>query len=172
MVSEIMWYCIINMSETPTTPPQEESEDKFDAILNFQATQAARSIVQAEAPQTPVVWDNGGDMPRDHSTRKAIIYTGAAVLTAAAGLSIGLDAQQPSYSDETKRYTVGNGEGYGEGYNNAAESILGSEKEDINELVHHIQADPANIDVIQGGLQPGEQLVVPVSVNGAENTDK
>ena len=84
----------------------------------------------------------------------ALLAAGAAIVTGPAAIEA---FTAPQFSETTQEYVVQDGDGV----QNAAEAIIGSEKIDIREAIHHISVDPANIDVLSDGLQPGEVLVIP-----------
>lgn len=64
------------------------------------------------------------------------------------------------YSPDTTIHTVLPGEGPF----HIASKVEGSEQVNIADLSYHITSDPANLDVLKDGLQPGEQVVVPTHV--------
>ena len=79
------------------------------------------------------------------------------------------EAFEPAtFSEETTTYTVQPGDGLF----SAAAQVEGIETIDMRDAVEHIDSDPANIDVLSDGLQPGEQLIIPVSVEGYDATDE
>lgn len=84
----------------------------------------------------------------------ALIAAGAAVVAGPATIE---HFTAPQFSEATQEYVVQDGDGL----QNAAEAIIGSEKIDIREAITHIKVDPANIDVLSDGLQPGEILIIP-----------
>lgn len=84
----------------------------------------------------------------------ALIAAGAAIVTGPAALEA---MTAPQFSEATQEYVVQDGDGI----QNAAEAIFGSDKIDIREAIHHISVDPTNIDVLSDGLQPGEILIIP-----------
>jgi len=66
----------------------------------------------------------------------------------------------PEYSPNVTTYTVQPGDGWYD----VVEAIDGYEAIDRTELIHHVQADPANIDFLSGDLQPGQSITIPTSV--------
>jgi hypothetical protein len=69
------------------------------------------------------------------------------------------NANPVDFSNETKQHTVKPGEGL----YNAAYDVEGSETTDLGVVVDHIAHDPANIEVLKDGLQPGESVIIPKS---------
>jgi hypothetical protein len=164
------------MSEIQTSTPEETDtlKDAFDDNLDMAANLAAKRMI-SETPVTPVeattppIWDNGGDVKPDHSRRNAVILGGVGALLIAGGIDKAVDLHAPDYSEETTTYTISEDN---DGLYEAAESIPGSETVNTGDIVSHISTDPANIDVLKDGLQRGEQIVVPISINGAESSNE
>ena len=107
--------------------------------------------------------------PRVRRNRK-IAGAAGIVLTGLAGAGIMHElaevTKDTQFSTATTVYTVQPGEGIMA----AAEHIKGiQEHGDLRDAVTYIQNDPANIDVLRDGLQPNEQLVIPMSVKGYED---
>jgi nucleoid-associated protein YgaU len=65
-------------------------------------------------------------------------------------------------SQETTTYTLQPGDNLWD----AAKAINGSDETDLRDVVHRIEVDPANSEALRAGLQPGQQLVVPVRIVG------
>lgn len=65
-------------------------------------------------------------------------------------------------SQETTTYTLQPGDNLWD----AAKAINGSDETDLRDMVHRIEVDPANSEALRAGLQPGQQLVVPVRIVG------
>ncbi len=155
------------MSETPTPLQTEEQDDKFSDIIAFQEhqeAQAARRIVETSQPEA-TAWNVDTYTKKPNVLqRKGVQIAGAVALT--AGAAAGLAAttadavKAPTFSEETTTYTVQPGDGL----QNAAQNIEGSDTIDIRDATDHISVDPANIDVLKDGLQPGETLVIPEQV--------
>jgi hypothetical protein len=152
------------MSETYTPPTQsrdnEEADDNFAQIQQWQSDDAAR---RAQG----LIGDLTDHAPLEQSDKKT--WTGgqklaAGVVTAAAlvGGALALAESQigPEFSETTTEYTVQPGDGIYD----AAENIQGIGDVDIRDAVQRIRLDPANTDVLKGGLQPGETLVIPERV--------
>ena len=165
-----IWYCINNMSEIQThhTESSEKPLDEsyYNEIYEWQAIDAAakRMVEEEKAlntePATP-----------DHSLRNKLIVTGAAAAASVAAFA-GINAVDsesvsiPTFSEQTTTYTVQDGEGLYD----AAESIPGINSIDVRDAVEHISVDPANIDILKDGLQVGEQISVPISINGVDTS--
>lgn len=162
------------MSETPTftqnpTPEQEKtegiSEEYFQPIKDMQAARAAKETPMAEV---------AGDPFTSHAAeraRSAGFTTGEKAVAVVAGVAAAAGAgifgpeivdrmNGPEFSSDKTTYTVEQGDGL----QNAAEAVLGSENVDIRDVTEHIKTDPANIDALKDGLQPGESIVIPTSV--------
>lgn len=87
-----------------------------------------------------------------------VIATGALV----GGLTGYLNQEESAdFSDELKPYVVEPGDGLWD----AAEQISGHEQlSNLHEATSHIAGLDANQDVLEDGIQPGETLYVPESV--------
>lgn len=85
----------------------------------------------------------------------------AASFGAAAGIGLAYEhADGPDFSEQNHTYVVGQGEGV----TSAAETIDGINHIDVRDANDYILHDPANSEVLVDGLQVGEKLVVPDSV--------
>jgi len=157
-------YEAMQLQEAQTTSPLDQS---FDDAFAIEAASVGKRYVE----ETPIQPKKMSD-----SLKEGLIYTGvgtALIATAAAGITglASLDDEvekAPTFSTDTTTYPVGNGEGLYD----AAESIPGINTIDVRDAVQHISVDPANIDVLKDGLQAGEQLVVPISINGVESSNE
>jgi len=67
---------------------------------------------------------------------------------------------EPTFSETTTTYTVEPGDGT----MRAAEQVQGVASVDIRAATHYIENMPENTTVLEDGLQPGEVLVIPESV--------
>lgn len=67
---------------------------------------------------------------------------------------------EPTFSETTTLYVVERGDGT----MRAAEQVQGVASVDIRAVTHHIENMPENAAVLEDGLQPGEVLVIPESV--------
>lgn len=178
------------MTEKQTFPqeahlpkPEEEiiSDAELEMVNSWSAPDAARRTVELDAtPEapTPISPAEARGSVAEATTRKPEVSArvkrnrGAvaaaltvAVATGGVGIAAGSALAAPDFSEETTTYTVEQGDGLYD----AANEILGSDSIDIRDAVDHISVDPANIDVLKDGLQPGEQIVIPISVAGHEN---
>jgi len=173
-----------NIEQTPQTPKTYDDEISLalklgnsgqemtprEQQLLDETTKAARAMVlngpsvparQEPSPKEPEA------TPRPRRGRSAAGATAALLGTALAVVGVDHFANgEPEFSKETTTYTVEQGDGVFD----AAQEIEGLR--DMNDGIRHIEADPANIDVLKDGLQPGEQLVIPVSVAGYEKDKK
>lgn len=105
----------------------------------------------------------GQTRPRRGRKIGARIAIGATIAGGAFLVNVTHDAlSEPGFSEQTTTYTVEPGDGVFK----AAEQIEGINTVDIRDAVDYIQADPANAEVLKDGLQPNEQLIIPVSVKG------
>jgi len=187
MVSLGIWYCIYNMSNIEHTPqtPKDYNEEISQALklgnagqemtprekqLLEETIQASRNMV-LNGPPVPARQETSPKEPeaasRSRRGRNAAGATAALLGTTLALVGVDhLANGEPEFSKETTTYTVGQGDGVFD----AAQEIEGLR--DMNYGISHIKADPANIDVLKDGLQPGEQLVIPVSVAGYDKDKK
>lgn len=180
-----------NMAEK-YTPPQ--NTDKDDLLLageqavamstpyNSPEAEAARRLIEQQrtTPEVPTPekayeqgYAKGTKDGFEAGRRKGVkagvagtVLTGLTVAGAAGVAAYEAKTAAPEFSEQTTTYTVEPGDGVFD----AAQEIKGLR--DIRDGIAHIEADPANIDVLEDGLQPGEQLVIPVSVEGYEEEGK
>jgi len=151
------------MNDKPNTNIDEPIEESFHAIFaenkemeTSDVAAAARRLEIQQANRSAEV--DADPTPQTGWTRGEKAVAAIALVGAVAGgANLVIQNQGPNFSDETKTYTVESGDGL----QNAAEDILGAEKIDIRDAISHIADDPANIDVLKDGLQPGETLVIP-----------
>lgn len=152
------------MTETPT-PHAEPTNSTFDRDIDDALFLAnARTIAGTSMGIQP------NSEARDHTPeanspqgKKVLtkIAGGALALAAAAGVGTALgqiDSAPIERSTETTTITVENGDGL----QSIAAQVPGSEKYDIRDVTDSIATDPANIDVLKDGLQPGESVTVPI----------
>ena len=98
----------------------------------------------------------------DKRRKRILIPLGALALSGALGL-LGHEiyaSSTPEFSETTHSVVVQPGEGLW----NTTESIDGIEKIDKRAAVYHIQHDPQNAEALSDGLQAGESIQVPDSV--------
>ena len=195
-----LWYRVGNMTENQTFQSENEqaptpkddgeivSQAQIDLFNDWAASGAAQRIMEDTA-ETPILskptTSEAADYtpirtnkvtPPARATVRGTKRTGIVVGTAlAVGGTAGLAyaaaneaLKTASFSEETTTYTVEPGDGLF----SAIQHIEGIETINKWDAVEHVQSDPANIDILKDGLQPGEQLVVPVSVNGIEKTEQ
>lgn len=187
------------MTEKPTFPSENEqtptpkddgeivSQAQIDLFNDWAASGAAQRIMEDtaenpissepttndEADYTPIRTNKvtPTTRPTVRGTKRTGIVVGTALAVGGtAGLAVAANEalKTASFSEETTTYTVEPGDGLF----SAIQHIEGIETINKWDAVEHVQSDPANIDVLKDGLQPGEQLVVPVSVNGIEKTEQ
>ena len=174
------------MSEIQT-PHSEQNDnsttDNFEDILDWQAKDAAKRLVQEENQQNPDQESTGWGMdnlptgPNKRGNRAVkigvaagiaagSIFGGVAVATVQAIESA--PPKPPTFSEETAPVSATDGASI----YSIAESIPGNATVDTRDTVEYISSYPANIDVLKDGLQVGEQLEVPISINGVEASDE
>lgn len=163
-----MWYFISIMSENPLTPttPDENFQDIFD----MQAADASRRMLlgeKASYDHQAVEEQNKNEVKaledkheREHKLGTKVMGGVAAVAFAAGAVSLAVEAGSttPERSEETTTITVMPGDGL----QAIAEQVPGSNKYDVRDTTDSIAGDPANIDVLKDGLQPGESITVPI----------
>lgn len=161
------------MSEKQTNTPEQPSTtqpDNFEDIISIQNNQereAAQRILKAESSpdkSEATAWDFLPDSrPRSgNKTRNRFIATGVGFVLAVGAGVVATNSpsnQPPTFSEETTTFTANTGDGVCD----AAEAVRGSDSADMQAIVAHISTE--NIDVLKDGLNPGEQLIIPVSVN-------
>lgn len=152
---------------TPPTSPEQASQDIFEDAMQMQASESAQRILEPTEEYQPHTNDEPTEtrQPSQQVRKNRAVAAALGVTIAATGVAAGSALAEPSFSDATTEYTIG----HGEGLYDAAESIKGIDSIGVDEAVAHIKTDPANIDVLKDGLQPGEQIIIPVSVEGHEN---
>jgi len=153
----------MHMSEqTPTlqSPEQPSFDDHWNDVDEIQrASQAARALDLNEAANIHAEQDAAIALKKKHRNRgiaAGLIATGVV----GGGFAAHQLGQGPEFSETTNEYVVQDGDGLYD----AAQEIQGIDSIDIRDAVHHIQVDPANVDVLSDGLQPGEVIIIPDSV--------
>ena len=151
------------MSETYPTPTEsienDEVADNFSVIQEWQAEDAAKRAKEMLESVDPL--ESNVDEKKGWNTPAKVIAGAAAGVTlAVGGPAIVENFKAPEFSESSTEYVVRDGDGI----QVAAEQIEGIESIDVREAIDHIAVDPANIDVLKDGLQPGEILVIPESV--------
>jgi hypothetical protein len=165
-----MWYCICIMSEKPNTQifdqdapidtnfSQVEEWQKKDA--ERQAADAARRVLETDAILSAEEADEAKKQQQKNRLRG--LAAAAATLTTIGGVAgVGLynDYKMDQLYNNAPKTSVTiepNGS-----VSSETADILGINKVDAREIEQRISVDPANIDVLKDGLQPGEKLVVP-----------
>lgn len=149
-------------TQTPSQPHEEEFNHEIDIDLEMVNT-ASRRIVEDQYEPSQ---DEDAKQKKAHN-----IAIGAALLVSAGTGVVGLaNANEVpiEYSQETKIHTVEDNEGT----LSIVDSIPGSSTVDRMAVKNHIESDPNNSDVYSNGLQVGERVSIPVSINGAESETK
>lgn len=170
-------------STAPKAASEVVSQQEIDTFNEWAASGAQRIMSEAPVEQEPTTSPRAVEYaPRESSVqnevsprvrRNRIVAAATGAVIGAGGIAgVGYAAHEAlepaSFSEETTTYTVEPGDGIFA----AAQQVEGIESVDMRDAVDHIKADPANIDVLQDGLQPGEQLIIPVSVEGYDASDK
>lgn len=166
MLFQKSWYYIGNMTETPKNfptsderygaEPQADWDPSDDSPFIGEAGSVARRVVQEPA----VVVDSEPRQPNKMSNRTRAGIAVGLVAAVAVGPQVVDRLNGPEFSEDSTTYTVEPGDGL----QNVAEAVEGSNKVDIRDVEQHISVDPANIDVLKDGLQPGETIVIPTKV--------
>ena len=175
------------MSEIQTDTREQTSpliDEAFEDAFEKELGDSSRRFVDVESSEsTPVsapqeaeatTEDRATQPKQPNYARRRAIATGAGVVIASAatvGIAGAVAAadgpQAPEFSKETTTYTVQPGDGL----YNVVESIPGINTVDEREAIDHVKADPANIDALKDGLQPGESIEVPLSINGVTSSE-
>lgn len=102
--------------------------------------------------------------PEARRRREALIRSlgGAGLIITAAlvGPNMIDSFNGPEYSSEKTTVVTESGDGM----QSIAEHVEGIESVDWRDVADHIAADPANTDVLSDGLQSGDVIEIPVSV--------
>jgi hypothetical protein len=150
-----------------------EEWQKIDA--ERQAADAARRVLETETVQSSEESDEaeadeaesneaGADEAKKQQRRKRVrsLSAAAAVLTTVGGVAgVGLYNDykiDQLYKNAPKTSVTIEPNG---SVSSETADIIGINKVDAREIEQRISVDPANIDVLKDGLQPGEKLVVP-----------
>ncbi len=97
--------------------------------------------------------------------KKRIVGTGAVLAVGLALTPTVVDhLSGPEFSEETKTVVVEDGDGTQSLLEKA--NIPGYDSADWRDVSHHVQELPENKDVYKDGLQAGETVSVPVSIDG------
>jgi hypothetical protein len=166
------------MSETQTHPVEDfplTPKNDFDVIESIQSSQeeveAARRLVEKEEATEPEVV-NTTDTPNHNRLHATVATASAGLVLAATGAGLvtvnNATTTPPVFSEETNTYTVMPNDGL----EKIVDKIPGINTIDKDEAERYVSVDPANIDVLKDGLQPGDQIEIPISINGAESEDQ
>ena len=144
--------------------------DNFEEVLGWQAKDAAKRIVEELiVEEEPIVKPT----ELENTLRNKLIATGVGVTAVISGLA-GLNAldnspeRAPTFSEETTTVAAVNGDSIFSIVN----KVPGSDTVDIRDAVDFVSTRPVNSDVLKDGLQIGEQIEVPISINGVKSTDE
>jgi hypothetical protein len=163
------------MSEKPKTEIFDQDEPigtNFSQVEEWQkkdaerqAADAARRVLGTETVQSTEEADEAGaDEAKKQQRRKRVrsLSAAAAVLTTVGGVAgVGLYNDykiDQLYKNAPKTSVTIEPNG---SVSSETADIIGINKVDAREIEQRISVDPANIDVLKDGLQPGEKLVVP-----------
>jgi hypothetical protein len=161
------------MSEKPKTEifDQDEPIDtNFSQVEEWQkkdaerqAADAARRVLETETVQSTEEADEASEAKKEQQkNRLRGLAAAAATLTTIGGVAgVGLynDYKMDQLYNNAPKTSVTiepNGS-----VSSETADIFGINKVDAREIEQRISVDPANIDVLKDGLQPGEKLVVP-----------
>lgn len=148
--------------------------DGFQENLDMQVSLAARRVSQRNNPDTATVSSLETREQLDQKRTSRLKRLGANALVFSlivgpvAGLVIGIHEsnKEPEFSTSTTTYVVEPGDGL----QKAAEQVAGYDTVNIKDVESHIGLLPENQDTLADGLQPGDQLVIPESIKGFEDT--
>ena len=136
------------------------SDEEFSNNISSAAQRSVEVPIQEEQ-------DAAQEVPVNHgktNTAKRVIAGVAGVALAGGAVAAVAETFKPAEFEGKTTYIVEDGDGL----QNAAEQIAGIETVDMRDGIDSIQGDPANIDVLKDGLQPGEILQIPLEVKGYE----
>ena len=152
------------LTQTTESSDTHEQEPDFDPSEGSPFVGQAGSIArQRFVESTPTQEDIEADKTEaaKKGFRKGVtVGVVASAVVTGAGFAAHEASKGPSFSETTNEYVVQPGDGLYD----AAQDIQGIDSIDIRDAVHHIQVDPANVDVLSDGLQPGEIVIIPDSV--------
>lgn len=159
---------MIEDTQTPPIDKKDKSELTMDEHWNdvemmSRSSDAARRLAEQTTADQSAAAEAHDTGIKNRSFRRGVaagVIATTAVVGAGAGVYAASSNQGPHFSEKTAEYVVQDGDGLYD----AAEQIKGIDSVDIRDAVDHIQVDPANIDVLKDGLQPGEVLEIPDSV--------
>ena len=175
MVLFKIWYAMDNMQEKETFEPiPEVTENPFADIEAMQQDQerfaaSARRVIEEESPSQSQPTVQAPEASTDRKSGKRAAFAAGAVVAAAGvlGVPAAVNAigeavdHEPTFSSATTEYTLNDGESIWD----AAEHVKGAgTSADIRDVVHHIEVDPANVDILKDGVHPGTTITIPLSV--------
>lgn len=137
----------IELANRPQQELRRQQADDEALMLANARSSAARLL---EAPEQPK------KLNAKNTLIKASVGIGLGASAIAGGVALS-EALTPDPSQEKTTYVVQPGEGLYD----VAESIPGAEQLDQRDVINNIATDPANIEALKDGLQPGESIVVP-----------
>lgn len=164
-----------NMAEKETFEPTPEvTENHFEDIEAMQQDQerfaaSARRVMEEETPSQSEPITTDSETSADRKSGRRAVFAAGAVLGATAALAAPAVVNaanevlnhEPTFSSETTEYTLNDGESIWD----AAEHVKGAgTSADIRDVVHHIEVDPTNIDILKDGIHPGTTITIPISV--------
>jgi nucleoid-associated protein YgaU len=120
---------------------------------------AAKSAPQEVTPNQP---EEDPTVQREYTDENLPVTPTETAISETNVPTFDYPSAESEFTQETTTYTLQPGDTLWD----AAKAIDGSDKTDLRDIVHRIEVDPANSDALRGGLQPGQQLVVPVRIVG------
>lgn len=162
------------MTENIHTPQNEKESDAldthFDDIIEMQSRDAAKRLLldsgeqqpRLEPAQAPELLESTASSKRKIG-KKILASTALAAGLVTGGVGVAQVFAEPGFtvSSEETGYTAPDGGSLWD----AAEQIEGSESVDTRDLVEEIRNHPANIEILEDGLQAGETITIPVRVD-------
>jgi hypothetical protein len=164
----------IQKEYTEQTIPSQQIEGQTNLFADIEDMQlqaersASRRLVDEDHSEEHIDQTIVGNPNKSRAALKAVGITTALAAGIGIGATIVNDAHRPpTFSEETTSYQVQPGDGM----YSVVESIPGAGSVDQRDIIDYVSADPANIDLLKDGLQAGESISVPVSINGVELND-
>jgi len=147
------------MSEKINTSASASNDhDPFEVIAGIQARQAAQRLIEEHGQPA----ESHSATEKSGFTKPQKLVAGGLIVGAAllVGPEVVDSFNGPEFSPESTTYVVP----LGGGLQTAAEAVDGSAQVDIGDVIEYIRVDPANIGPLEDGLQPGESITIPLSV--------
>lgn len=159
------------MSETPTNQDNRSGStshiDSFKGISTEEWKRdhlleaSSRAAQRLEAAEQPIPLPEESEEQAQKTKLSTKIGIGVAIAGAAVlGPQVVDSLNGPEFPESTTTFTAESGDSLF----SAAETVPGSTSVDIRDVVHEISTHPANIEVLKDGLQAGESIEIPTSV--------